>query len=66
MNNVKHIYTYRLCRWINHLYAVSCTQQGRQRDPSVKTLHSPLFAEFWRHCVLRGRTQKNAGGNFVI
>ena len=26
------------------------TQQGRQREPSVKTLRSPLSADFWRHC----------------
>ena len=43
---------------INQLHAVSRTQQGRQREPSVKTLRSPLFAEFWRHCVLSGRTQR--------
>ena len=41
------------------LHAVSRTQQGRQREPSVKTLRSPLSAEFWRHCVLSGRTQRN-------
>ena len=29
-----------------------------QRDPSVKTLHSPLSPEFWRHCVLSGGTQR--------
>ena len=29
---------------------------GRQREPTVKTLRSPL-AEIWRHCVLSGRTQ---------
>ena len=33
---------------------------GLQRESSVKTLHSPLFAEFWRHCVLSGRTQRRA------
>ena len=38
------------------LHAVSRTQQGRQREPSVKTLRSPLSAEFWRHYVLSGRT----------
>ena len=27
-------------------HAVSRTQQGVQREPSVKTLHSPLSAEF--------------------
>ena len=31
---------------------VYSTQQGRQREPSVKILHSPLSLEFWRHCVL--------------
>ena len=34
--------------WIikkNQLHAVSCTQQGRQREPSDKTLRSPLSAE---------------------
>ena len=33
------------------LHSVSCAQKGRQREPSVKTLFSPLSAEFWRHCV---------------
>ena len=44
----------------SQLHAISCTQQGRQREPSVKTLRSPLSAEFWRNCVLRGRTQRRA------
>ena len=35
----------------NKFHAVSRTQQGRQRKPSVKTLRSPLSAEFWMHCV---------------
>ena len=30
------------------LHAVFRTQQGRQREPSVKTLRSPLSAEAWR------------------
>ena len=34
------------------------TQQGRQREPSIKTLRSPFSAEFWRHCVLSGGTQR--------
>ena len=42
------------------LHAVSCALLGRQREPSVKTLHSPFSAEFWRHCVLSGRTQRRA------
>ena len=45
---------------IIQLHALSRTQQGRQREPSVKTLRSPLSAEFWRHCVLSGRTQHRA------
>ena len=44
----------------NQLHAVSRTQQGRQRESSVKTLRSPLSAEFWRHCALSGRTQRRA------
>ena len=31
---------------------------GRQRKPSIKTLRSPVAAEFWRHCVLSGVTQR--------
>ena len=44
----------------NQLHAVSRTLQGRQREPSVKTLRSPLFAVFWRHCVVSGRAQRRA------
>ena len=44
----------------NQLYTVSRTQQGRQREPSVKTFRSPLSAELWRRCVLSGRTQRRA------
>ena len=39
---------------MNQLHAVSRTQQGRQRELSVKTLRSPLSAEFWKHCVSSG------------
>ena len=42
------------------LHAVSRTQQGSQREPSVKTLRSRLSAEFWKHCVLGGGTQRHA------
>ena len=45
---------------LNQLHVVSRTQQGSEREPSVKTLRSPLSAEFWRHCVLGGRTQRRA------
>ena len=37
----------------NKLHAVSCTQQDRKGEPSVKTLLYPLSAEF---CSLSGRT----------
>ena len=40
------------------LHPVSRTQQGREREPSVKTHRSPLSANFWRHCVLSGRIQR--------
>ena len=36
------------------------TQQGRQSERSLMTLRLPLSAEFWRHCVLSGRTQRRA------
>ena len=32
--------------------------QVRQKEPSVKTLRSPLCAKFWVHCVSRGGTQR--------
>ena len=41
----------------NQLHAVSRTQQGRQKEPNVKTLRSSLSAEFSR---LSGRTQRRA------
>ena len=44
----------------NQLHVVSRTQQDRQRKPSVNTQRSPLFAGFWRHCVLSGGTQRCA------
>ena len=50
---------YNDCTYIkiikNQLHAVSRTQQ---RGPTVKTLRFPLSAEFWRHCVLSGGTQR--------
>ena len=39
-------------RYLNH--AVSRAQQSRQRKLSVKTLRSPLYAEFWEQCLLSG------------
>ena len=38
------------------LHAVFRTQQGRQREPNLKTIRSPLSAEFWPHCVLSSET----------
>ena len=32
--------------YINQHYAVSRTEQGRQREPSIKTFLSPLSTEF--------------------
>ena len=46
---------------LSQLHAVSCTQQGRQREPNSKTLHSSLSAEFWRHCVLSGGVHMPGG-----
>ena len=37
---------YLLKKELNQLHAISRTQQGRQREPSVKTLRSPLSAVF--------------------
>ena len=41
----------------NQLHAVSPTQQGKQREPSISPLSA---AEFWRDCMLSGRTQRRA------
>ena len=49
-----------ILRFFFQLHALPRTQQSRQREPSVKTLRSPLSAEFWRHCVLSGRIQRRA------
>ena len=46
--------------YFNQLHAVSRAQQGRQSEPSVKTLRFPLSAEFWGHCVLSGENQCRA------
>ena len=43
---------------IKQFHAISRTQRGKQREPSVKTLRSPLSVEFRRHCVLSGGTQR--------
>ena len=37
-----------------------CNLQNRQREPSVKKLHSPVSAEFWRYCVLNSGIQRRA------
>ena len=46
--------------FINQLHAVSRSRQGRQKEPSVKTLRFPISAEFWGYCVLSGGTQLRA------
>ena len=57
--NIRFYYIYHTYIQVNQLHAVSCTQRCGQREPSVKTLCSPLSAEFWRHCVL-SKTQRRA------
>ena len=44
----------------NQLHAICRIQQSRQREPSVKALHTLLSAETWRHCLLSGKTQRRA------
>ena len=51
---------YHLLLPINQLHVVSRTQQVRQKEPSVKTLHSPLSAKIWRHYVVSGGTLRRA------
>ena len=41
-------------------FGVSRTQQDWQIEPCVKALLSPFSAEFLRHCVLNGGTQRRA------
>ena len=41
-------------------YAVLRMQQGRQKEPSVKTLRCTFSTEFWRNCVLSGGTQRHS------
>ena len=50
----------KIIKYKNQFHAVSRTQQGRQREPSVKTLRSPLSVEFRGHCVFSGGTQRRA------
>ena len=44
LEGMKHFFKY-----IFHFFALvsTGTQQGRQRDPSARTLRSPLSAKFW-------------------
>ena len=61
INKIKTHFVYKLfgkrfCKG-NGIFAVSRTQQGRQGEPSAKTLCFLLSAEFWRHCVLNSGTQ---------
>ena len=58
----------------NQLHAVSSAQQGKQKDSSVKTLRSPLSAEFWRHLRVKwlnltlpfASTPKRRNGNMNL
>ena len=58
---------------LNHLlHAVSRTQQDMQKEPSVKTLRSPLFAEFtalrveWQNSTRFGSTPERRNGNINL
>ena len=49
--------------WTHSLYIIIIENMKKKhiynhRHPSVKTLRSPLSAEFWKHCVLSGGTQR--------
>ena len=55
-----YVYGIKHKNQINQLHGISRPQRGRQREPNVKTLRSPLSAEFWRHCLLNGRIQLRA------
>ena len=60
-NKFRYRYVKSLVNFFFQLHTVSRTHaHDRQREPSVKTLLSPLSAEFWRLCVLSGRTQRRA------
>ena len=50
MNNMRLLFVVTL---VVRLYV-------KKPTPSVKTLRSPLSAEFWRHCVLSGGSQRRA------
>ena len=45
---------------INQIKIKSCTKQGRQREPSVKTLRSPPSSEFWMRVEWRNSTPRFA------
>ena len=38
--------------------AFSRIKQGRQREPNIKALSFPVFAQYSRHCVSGGGTQR--------
>ena len=42
------------------LHTVTRIYQGRQREPSVKTLRFNRSTKFSRHCQLNGGTQRRA------
>ena len=57
--NTKYEYCYYIFYFFYQLHAVSRSRQGRQREPSVMTLHFPLSAKIWRHW-LSGGIQRRA------
>ena len=46
----------------NATFVGSISTQGKKQqvEHSVKTFRSPLFTEFWMHCVLSGGSQLRA------
>ena len=50
---------------LNQLHAVSRTQEGRQREPNVKTLRSPLSAQF-SLCIEWQSTPERRNGNINL
>ena len=47
-------------RMFNFFLCSRRMRQGREREPSIKTLRSEFCTEFWRHCIMSGGTQRRA------
>ena len=51
---------------ITDIASILASVDSKFREPSVKTLRSPLSAEFWRHFVLSSETQSDRTQNQSI